>query len=1050
MIRFFAAHRTAANILLIGIIALGIAAIPSMKRETFPDIAPDEVEVRVVYPGASAEDVEDAVCSRIEAAVEAVERRHETRCEARENLGLAVIKMDEGHDIDRFTDDIKAEVEGITGFPTQVERPVVRQLGRRDFVAAVAITGPISQTARRAYAEDLKDRMIQIGEVSQVTIRGFAVRQVRIGLTREALRRHGLTVADVAERVRRQNISRPAGLIETEGGDLIVRYEDERRDPMGLHDLVILEGASGGQVRLGDIATLDERFENDWDAVEFNGAPAALLEVTKTKAQDSLDVMDALNAFLDAERARAPPGVVLEVTADMASIVRDRLDTLSTNGIQGLFLVFGILWLFFSPRFSFWVAMGLPVSFMGTFFLMSTFGYSIDMITMVGLLIAIGLLMDDAIVIAENVAAHRRRGASPFDAAVNGTRQVLPGIVASFLTTLCIFGALAFMEGRMGQVLRVMPVVLIMTLAVSLIEAFLILPNHMAHAMAHKDRPSRLRAGFERWFDHFRLNRFGPLVDLAVRWRYLTAGLLFGLALATVALPASGLLKFRAFPDLEGNVAEARILLPQGTPLERTRAVVGEVMAGARAIEDAWGQDGLIRHTTISYGQNRDAFETGAHVATVTVDMVNGDERDGTLDEFLDDWRERVGLLPDVISIKYAEREMGPAGRDIDIRLHGRDLDRIKAASEELQAWLNGYAGVRDLSDDLRPGKPELRLRLKDGAAGLGFTADGIASQVGAAFQGVTVDEFQDAGQTVEIDVRLADADRAGLGDIDDFFVAATTGGALVPLSAVAEISQDRGWARIQRIDGRRTVSVQGVVSAPGNAAEIIGHTGEAFLPGLRERYPDLAISLEGAARETAKTGASVRRNLILGVVGIYLLLAFQFRSYIEPLAVMVAIPMSIVGAFWAHFLLGLELSMPSMVGLAALTGVVVNDTILLVIFVKERVHAGQSAALAAPLAARERFRAIILTSLTTIGGLVPLLLETSMQAQILIPLATSLAFGLTSATVLSLFLVPAIYAIFDDLGLTEHKRSHRKPEVEGHPKAPPRGREQPIPAETS
>ncbi|MFA7432028.1 MAG: efflux RND transporter permease subunit, partial [Rhodospirillaceae bacterium] len=491
-----------------------------------------------------------------------------------------------------------------------------------------------------------------------------------------------------------------------------------------------------------------------------------------------------------------------------------------------------------------------------------------------------------------------------------------------------------------------------------------------------------------------------------------------------------------------GNVAEARILLPQGTPLPRTRAVVDDVMAAARVV----GHDGIIRHATVSFGQNRDAFETGAHVATVTVDLIDGDDRDVTLDEFLDAWRDRVGLLPDVISIKFAEREMGPAGRDIDIRLHGRDLDRVKAASEELQAWLNGYAGVRDLSDDLRPGKPELRLRLKDGAAGLGFTAESIASQVSAAFQGVTVDEFQIGGQTVEIDVRLVDDARGSLGDIDDFVVApAAGGGALVPLSVVAEVAQDRGWARIQRIDGRRTVSVQGVVAAPGNAAEIISHTGTAFLPQLRERYPDLTISLEGAARETAKTGASVRRNLILGLVGIYLLLAFQFRSFVEPAAVMVAIPMSIVGAFWAHFLMGMDLSMPSIVGLAALTGVVVNDSILLVIFVKERVHAGQKAALAAPLAARERFRAIILTSLTTVGGLVPLLLETSLQAQLLIPLATSLAFGLTSATILSLFLVPAVYAILDDLGLSEYKSARRTREVDGHPKAPPPGRVRPT-----
>lgn len=1062
MIRYFAAHKTAANILLLGILALGIASLPGLKRETFPDIAPDEVEITALYPGASAEDVEDAVCTRLEDAVEGVEHLAEMRCEAREGIAIAVAEMVEGQDIERFLEDIKTEVEAIDSFPDLVERPIVRQLGRRDFVAAIAVSGPMAPTTLRTYAEDLKNRIIQIGEVSQVTIRGFSDRQVRIALSQDALRRYGLTVADVADRITRQNVTRPAGLVETPTRDLLLRFDDERRRAAELRDLVILGAESGGEVRLGDIAAIEERFENAWDAVVYDGAPAALLEINKTKEQDSLEVMDALERFLAAERTRVPEGVELEVVADMASIVQDRLDTLTRNGVQGLVLVFLILWLFFSLRYSFWVAMGLPVSFMGTFFLMSVIGYSIDMITMVGLLIAIGLLMDDAIVIAENVAVHRRRGATAFDAAVYGTRQVLPGVLSSFLTTVCIFGALAFMEGRIGQILRVMPVVLIMTLAVSLIEAFLILPHHLAHAVTHTDKenPARLRAAFERWFERLRVEHFGRLVRQAVRWRYLTVGVLFALVALTLALPASGLLKFQAFPDLEGDVAEARILLPQGTPFARTQAVVDQVVRAAHAVNDEWAprqpdEQNVVRHVSVSYGSNRDAFESGAHVATVTVDLLTADQREGSLDAFMAAWREKTGRPPDVIFLKFSEREMGPAGRDIDIRLHGRDLERLKAASLALQDWLNGYAGVHDLSDDLRPGKPELRLRLREGATALGFTAESIASQIRAAYQGVTVDEFQRGNQTVEVDVRLADADRDNLGDLDDFVVhaggSAEGGGAAVPLSAVAEIEEARGWARIQRVDGQRTVAVQGTVDTErGNAAEIIAHTRAAFLPRLQEQFPDITVSLEGAAEESAKTGESVQRNMILGLVGVYLLLAFQFRSYIEPIAVVVAIPMALIGAFWGHLLQGLELSMPSVVGLASLSGVVVNDSILLVLFLKERVQAGQSGVQAAPLAAQERFRAIILTSLTTIGGLTPLLLETSLQAQVLIPLATSLAFGLTSATVLSLFLVPAVYTILDDFGLTEHKRARRKSPVEGHPHAPPPGGPAPAPAKAA
>lgn len=1025
MIRWFAAHPVAANLLMGAFIVIGLFALPELKRETFPDIKPEDVQITAVYPGASAEDVEDAVCQRIEEAVEGVEGLNEVRCEARENTAQAIANMREGDDIERFTEDVKSEVEAIDSFPDDVERPIVKQLGRTDFVASIAVTGPMSPSDLKSHAEAVKDRLLRLDRVSQVTVNGFSDRQIMVEVDADALRRHGLSITDVSDAVARQSLNLPSGVMETDDADVLVRFDDERIAADSFADIVVLGAAGGGQVRLGDIATITDTFERDEAKVLFDGQRAALLTVAKTRDQDSLDVMADLVDFLAAENTRAPAGVELTIAQDVSSIVQDRLSLLMRNGVAGLVLVFLVLWLFFSLRYSFWVSMGLPVSFFGTFALMTLFGLSIDMISMVGLLIAIGLLMDDAIVIAENVAAHLQRGRTPFTAAVEGTKQVAPGVVSSFITTICIFGALMFMEGSIGQVMRIMPIVLIMTLAVSLIEAFLILPHHLAHSlkpMAAKE-PSRFRAAFERGFARLRDDWFGPLVDRAVTWRYLTMGVMLALVIATAAVVAGGLVKFRAFPELEGDVVVARLLLPQGTPLARTEDVVARLVEAAGDVEQAFADrqpEGrtLIRHVTVEYGTNTDAYETGPHVATVTLDLLPSQVRDAPMDEVIATWRRATGPIADVVALKFVERQIGPGGRAIDIRLKGEDLDTLKAASLDLKGWLDGYRGMLDLSDDLRPGKPEMRLTLKEGATGLGLTGQAIASQLRGAFQGTTVTEVQDSGETWEVRVRLAADDRDSLADLDTFAVALPDG-SQVPLSAVADIAVERGYARIHRVNGLRTVTLQGEIDGEvANAQEILTHTQETFLPDLMAAHPGITVDFEGQARESAETGASIRRNMLIGLIGVYMLLAFQFRSYLEPVVVMAAIPMALVGAVLGHLVQGLEISMPSVVGLSALAGVVVNDTILLVMFIKEGRARGMVTADAARQAARARFRAILLTSLTTVAGLMPLLLETSLQAQVLIPLATSLAFGLASATILALFLVPALYTILDDLRL--------------------------------
>ncbi len=1025
MIRYFAAHPTAANLLLLVLLAAGLIAVPTLRRETFPEIPVDEIEVTVTYPGASAEDVEDAICQRIEDVVEGINFVKEVRCEALEGRGRAVVEIQDGADFDRFLNDIKTEIDAIDNFPGESDVPVVKQLGLRNFVASVAVTGPMSAADLKSYAEQLKDRILLGGVISQVTVQGFSGRQIRIEVPARALRQFGISVSGIAETVRRQSIDLPAGSIETRNQDALIRFADERRTPREFENLIIISGKTGAQIRLGDIAVITDRFEKDEDKILFNGRRAAQLEITKTRSEDTLVVIDWLNRFIERERRLAPPGVVLEITKNASSIVRDRLTMLLNNGAQGLFLVFLCLWLFFGFRYSFWVAMGLPASFLGTIFVMTAIGYSINMITMVGLLIAIGLLMDDAIVISENIATQLSKGAPPLEAAVEGTRQVMPGVLASFLTTACVFGPLAFLSGDIGNILKAMPVVLIVTLTVSLIEAFLILPHHLNHAL-HQES-GRPLPGYRRrvdgGLDWLRRRALGPFVDMAVEWRYLTLGVVAMTFLISVAMVGGGILKFEVFPKLDGDTILARVLMPQGTPLWRTEAIIQRIESGLLRVDAALtpeqpGGRKLVRGITIELSKNTAAFETGAHVATLTADLLGADVRTATVDTILNRWRAEVGSLADVLSLKFSDFQIGFAGSPIDIRLSGGDLGRIKAASLELQQWLSAYKGVLDLSDDLRPGKPEVRLRLREGATTLGLDARTIADQLRSAFFGKTAADVQVGSEAYDINIRLPWADRDSLADLD-YFTITTATGKQVPVGAVAIFEPGRGYARINRVDGRRTVTIQGDIDTNvTNANEIIADTKRRFLPGLLERYPGLGVAIKGQADAGADTGSSMARAFLFGMLGMFMLLSFQFRSYSEPIVVMVIIPMAFIGVVWGHLAMGLNLSMPSIMGFVALSGVVVNDSILLVTFIKRKQAQGFTIHDAACAASRERFRAILLTSLTTILGLLPLLMERSIQAQVLIPLVTSLAFGLLVATLLVLVLVPSFYTILDDFGL--------------------------------
>ena len=632
--------------------------------------------------------------------------------------------------------------------------------------------------------------------------------------------------------------------------------------------------------------------------------------------------------------------------------------------------------------------------------------------------------MDDAIVISENIAAQMRKGRNALDAAVQGTRQVFPGVLSSFLTTAMIVGPLAFMAGKMGAVLKYIPAVLVIALAVSLIEAFLILPAHLRHSMDHLSE--KRRSSFHRWFDGWFANArdryFAPLLRMAVNQPYLAIGLLLALVIVSFAMIPTGVLKYRALPVLESDVIQARVLLPQGTPLSRTEEVVDHLVTELKALDDTFSsrqENGkrLVKNISVLFNTNVDAHESGPHLATVSADLLRAEERVGTVPEMLADWRERVGELPDVLLLKFTDKERGLAGKAIDIRIQGNKPEMLKKASLDLQQWLRGFRGVLDLSDDLRPGKPEYRIHLREVAGSLGVNARDIADEVRSSIHGATNLDIQVGSNAYDVVVRLAGKDLAAIDDLH-FLPVRSQSGQLVPLSAIAEIRETRGFSRVYRVNGQRTVTVQGTLDTEvANAKELMGITKTKFLPGFKQKYPGIRVGFVGQGKESAATGSSLQTNILIGLFGVFIILSFQFRSYLQPIAVLLAIPTGLIGVVWGHLLMGLELSMPSLVGMATLTGIVVNDSILLVSFIKEQRGSGIAMLDAAQAAARDRFRAVILTSITTIVGLLPLLLETSTQAQFLIPLVASLAFGLLTATFFSLILIPACFVVFEELG---------------------------------
>ncbi|GIU15382.1 efflux RND transporter permease subunit [Shewanella sp. MBTL60-007] len=1023
MIGFFVRHPTATTMLMLAFIVLGIKALPELKRETFPEFSKSYITAQVVLPGASPQDVEENLCLRMEDAVDSLGSIIETKCDALEGVARMTLKLDDKADLSRSLVDVQTKISAIKDFPAEIEPPIVEELDFNERIIDIAVSASTSKPELKAYAEDLKRRLKLDTSISQVEISGFSSHQLLVEISLGAIKRLGMSVADVAKQIEQQNVQLPSGTVETPSKNILIRFDQREVEPERLANIVIRSDAQGGVVRLRDIATITDRFELDEESIRFDGEQAAILTVFKNKSQDSLRLKEEIIGFLDAEKLRTPNGITISTSNDLSSLLWDRLTMLIKNGWQGVVLVFLCMWLFFSLRYSFWVAMGLPIAFMGSLFFMAQVGLTINIMTLVAFLMAIGIMMDDAIVIAESIAAHIERGMSKADAVIQGVKRVLPGVVSSFLTTVFIFSSIAFMEGDMGKVLRVVPQTLLLILTISLVEAFLILPNHLAHSAKGKERKtSRFKQIFNQKFEHFRTVQLVAAVEWVINWRYVFMGSVISLLFISISLVAGGAIKFVGFPELDGDVAEARIILPPGSTLLQTEHVVNRIVSVAKALDDKYSQkeDGqrLIQHITERFNFNADAGESGAHVATVKIDLLSAEVRQTLMSTFIREWQQGVGEMVDPIAIVYKQPKMGPAGRAIEIRVRGDDLDELKSASIEVQQYLQGFNGVSGVMDSMRPGKAEILMTLKPGAEAFGVNGMMLASQLRGAYFHQTADNIQVGPESIQIDVQLDKTDAAKLENLANFPITIGSAGEQVPLSAVADFEWQRGYVKISRLDGMRFVTITGEVDTHlANASEINNAFKAELLPELKKRYPGIRVSYEGEVKESKTTQNSMASGFIVGLLAVFAILSLQFKSYIEPLVVMAVIPLGLIGVLWGHLLLGYSMSMPSIMGFVALAGVVVNDSILLVQYIRYHVEEGQSVHQAVVSASKERFRAVFITSLTTAAGMLPLLLETSIQAQVLQPLVVSMVFGIFASTALVLFMVPACYAILEDFG---------------------------------
>jgi len=1015
---FMAGHSVAANLVMLVCLVGGGVAMYNVKQEHFPEITLDVVEVSVSYPGASPEEVERGILQTVEEAVRGLDGVDEISSVAREGSGVVSIELLSGANPDKLSQDVKSEVDRIRTFPEDAEEPQVRVVSRRREVLNIYLYGDVPRHALHELGERARDQLLQDPRITQVELEGVPPLEISIDVPQENLQRYGLTLREIATRLQQQSVDVPAGGVKAAGGEVLVRVKERRDFGREFARLPVVSTADGGEVLLKDLAEVEDAFEDTDRYTLFNGKPSVELEVYRVGDQTPISVSRAVREVLPEIQSWLPPGVEASIQRDRSDSYRQRLELLVKNMGLGLVLVLIVLGLFLEARLAFWVMMGIPISFIGSFLFLPLTGVTINMISLFAYIIALGIVVDDAIVVGENVYHYRQEGMPYLQAAVRGAREVAMPVTFSILTNIATFLPIAFIPGVMGNIFRMIPIVVTVVFLVSLLESLFVLPAHLAHQKPRHRRGVNAwlharQQAFSEWFAGWVRNRYGPFLEFCLRHRYLTVTAAGGLLTVFLAYAVSGRMGFSQFPKVESDFSEASLIMPYGTPVQKTEAVLRRIVDGARRVIEQAGREELVESIVMDVGRG------GSHVGRVQVNLARPGIRDKIMsnDAFTKRWRQVVGDVAGAESMRFASDVGGPGGRSrpVEVQLSHRQIDVLREVSTELTDILATYPRSQDVDNGFRPGKQQLDFTVKPEGKALGLTAQDISRQVRAALYGAEVLRQQRGRNEIKVMVRLPREDRATEQTLRDMLVR-TPGGTFVPLREVAERVRSRAYTTIDRRAGRRVVSVTADVTPRSEAGEILSDLETNVLPDLMRNHPGLQYSFEGQQADIRESLGSLQVSFAIALMAIYAMLAIPFRSYTQPLIVMVSIPFGIVGAFLGHLIMGYDLALPSIFGIVALSGVVVNDSLVMVDFAnRRRREDGMNYHDSIVSAGIQRFRPIMLTTLTTFGGLAPMIFETSRQARFLIPMALSLGYGILFATLITLVLVPSLYMAVED-----------------------------------
>lgn len=1014
IIAWFAENKIAANLITLFVLIGGFISLQDTRKEILPNISLDIISVSIPYPGASPEDVEKAVLNRVESAVYDLEGVKSLTTKAIEHLGVVTIEVDYGYDTKYLLNEVKARIDGVGTFPKDVERPIIKEISVRNLVAYLMISGPADEATLNQLASQIKQDLTGLPNITQVELAAARPYEIAIEVSERSLQRYGLSFFEVANAIRQSSMDLPTGVIKTAQGAISIKAKGQIYIGDQFEEIAVRALPDGSQILISDIATVVDGFKEGNALSQFNGKPAVALGVYRVGEQNILDISSALHDYVKKPGSYIPEGVTLDVWQDSSFYFKGRMDMLYDNAIGGLIIVFVILMLFMRLQLSFWVSIGIPVSFLGSFMLLPYFDGSLNMISMFALILVLGIVVDDAIVVGENIFSHHSKGANGTAGAISGTQEVANPVIFSVLTTIIAFLPLVLLPGPEGKLMKMIPVVVILVLLFSLLESLLCLPAHVS-SMSN-DRYDNLpvigaiQRRFSAFLDYFLATYYSPFLESCLRWRYTVLfGFISGL-LVCFALMATGWIKVMFFSVIEGDTASATVSFAQNSPPETVRAGIYKLEQAALDLKREYREQ-----TGVEQIQNVFTVFTSDSGARLIVDLAPSESRKLSGQEVTKAWREKAGEIPDMVNLDFRST-LNQAGSNIDIELAATSLDDLRQAADGLKERLIMDKGVYDVRDSFQKGKQELHIELKPVARNLGLSLDEVAMQVRQAYHGVDVQNLQRGEQDVKVVVRYTDEERSSLWYLENMSIRLRDG-SNVPLLTVADIEYGEGASQIDRHNRRRVARVFAKVDdSVATPAGVMEDLKTSYLNDLSDRFPGMSWAIAGAQKEKEEFKEYLAKAYIFALMAMYVMMAVLFRSYTQPLMVMSAVPFGLIGAMGGHLIAGLDLTIWSLVGMIAVSGVVVNDNLVLVDFMNSNRRKGISLMESIRNAGIARFRPIMLTSLTTFGGLAPLMLERSLQAQFLIPMAVSLAFGVLFATVISLVLVPALYHIVFDL----------------------------------